>query len=1078
MTTMRIPSWLKERPVANNDHIGLKKLLGEEADCKFKNIKFDELKEFYTNNSRENFYRLIRMLGFYGVVFTGKLASYSGPNEAFPEILQVDKSVNDLKIVNTLEVDSFGKFFISSEIHELGQLNGVPIKSIHNLVGNEVGLLINKLPIKIVRATDNFYFDHRLKDDSDPLKIEDYRKHYPHYPLEKSNESELIDSVESLYLSVRSRNCLEFAGVKTITNLSRMSDNELLSIPCFGRKCLREIREKLAALPFNREYSEESNNQVETIKIDVNSHEILAKLKTRISDLVLSVRSRRCLKKNNIKYVWQLTQLSEKELRKFRNLGRKSIDELCDIVRDHGLSLGMDFTAEQLSKVEKYVVPKESLSAYECLIRVLQKLSVHPLSFLNERENLIVFRRLFKEGKKDTLETIGQDLVVSRERIRQIEKSSIKKIRQQYIKEFRIIRGNIKQQVDSFGGLANLEDLEIGLNGLSVQEQNIVVCLLSIMDENISVDWDCSLITSKGEEWIATICNEIKANICTTSSEKFFTEQDVVRAVNSAIGLLGLSGFNGCDNLIKRFKTDRNVNNLDNCLCFGRVTKQDKIAQIFRDFFPQGLDVYKKQDILLPCLKESNPKEFENTSPRAVLARLTDHPDILLWGRGFFIHEDHVSFDELLIDKTILWIERRFDKGHSRFQVDVPFNYFRRELQTGGVPNPYALYTLIRLQNVKRIGQRKYPTIVDLDADVDILEGILVELESYFLDGQGPIPYSQIQEEFLVKRGWKVYSLNQNINTHSELIFPWQANSYIHLEYMDVNFAKLDELIDSLRAKLKVINTAYSLKGAKKSMGVLWEEACPSASVRTMIKLIRSVAPEDLQISGHFIQFTDHSSEFISVAAELEEFFLDKGVELNSYELREEFCVIRGWSEIRLYGALRKARLFRSGKSTYLHPTTIGWNESLSQEVHRLLEDHLAERNINHYPHMQIGELIDEYVLPELPQDIQWTRQLLKSVGEELGDFLFFDDAYLFQDNSFDIEDMDDMVAYLIARYFKLGIAKKSMVEELLWREGILESGHSLPSNLFFEESSIQLREESNEVELSPVGISRYAKQS
>jgi hypothetical protein len=71
---------------------------------------------------------------------------------------------------------------------------------------------------------------------------------------------------------------------------------------------------------------------------------------------------------------------------------------------------------------------------------------------------------------------------------------------------------------------------------------------------------------------------------------------------------------------------------------------------------------------------------------------------------------------------------------------------------------------------------------------------------------------------------------------------------------------------------------------------------------------------------------------------------------------------------------------------------------------------------------------------------------------------------------------MDDMIGFLIAYHFELGIAKKKKVEELLWREGILESGHSIPADQFFGESSIQYLEASDEVCLSPIGIEKYGR--
>ncbi|NVM20268.1 MAG: hypothetical protein HWN68_00625 [Desulfobacterales bacterium] len=885
-------------------------------------------------------------------------------------------------------------------------------------------------------------------------------------------------SVDTLNLSVRSRNCLKQANIRTISELQTKTDKELFAIRNFGRQCLREIRTKVRHVE-----SDQNQNVVPRFilkdeirnEIDLNSKETLAKLCTKISDLVLSTRSRGCLKKQNIEFIWQIVQLTEKELQEVRNLGRKSINEIKGVIENLGLSLCVCFTPEQLSIINSYkpTIPKVVALAHR-INRVVLELSVSPLTFLNDRENIVVSERLFKEGRKKTLEEIAKHISLTRERVRQIELSAISKIKQKYIKNLRIVVSNVKQLVDNVGGVTSLEELDVYLTELTAREQTIVVCLLQIMDEELFIDWEFGLVSTNGEELILSLCDVIQEEIIQTVSDKFFTEHDLVETARKVMHRFGLSS-NQCEkNLINRFYLEKKVTVFENRLCCGRITKQDQIVQAFKEFFPDGLEVYKKQDVLVQRLKESDPKRFGNASPRSILGRLIDHPEVLLWGRGFFIHKDNVFYKEDVVKKVAIWIERRFDQGHSRFQIDIPFSAFRDELLQSGVPNQYALYTLIRLQNHKRIGQRRFPTLVDLEADVDIQEGVLQELENFFLQAGGPIPLSQLKEEFLVKRGWKDYMLQLNLTVNSELIYPWKNQSYIHIEYIPVDYAKLQDVLEALRVKLNSIQGAYSLKGSKKEMNVLWEQACPSASVRTMIKLIRSVDPEDLQIERYFVQFADSSTEFVSPVAELEEFFLNKGVELNTYELHKEFCTQRGWSENQLYGAIRKARLFRSGKSTYLHPATIGWNESLSQEVHQVMEAHLSERNKNCYPHMQIEELIYQYALPELPQNIQWTRYLMKSVGEEFGDFLFLDDAYVAVDNDFDIEDLDDMIGFLIGCHFRLGIAKRVELEQMLWREGILESGRSIPADQYFEESSIVFLEDSDEVGLSPIGYERY----
>lgn len=63
------------------------------------------------------------------------------------------------------------------------------------------------------------------------------------------------------------------------------------------------------------------------------------KLDQKIEDLDLSVRSYNCLKRANINTVGELTQKTEEEMMKVRNLGRKSLKEVIQKLNEIGLSL-------------------------------------------------------------------------------------------------------------------------------------------------------------------------------------------------------------------------------------------------------------------------------------------------------------------------------------------------------------------------------------------------------------------------------------------------------------------------------------------------------------------------------------------------------------------------------------------------------------------------------------------------------------------------------------------------------------------------------------------------------------------
>jgi DNA-directed RNA polymerase subunit alpha len=60
-----------------------------------------------------------------------------------------------------------------------------------------------------------------------------------------------------------------------------------------------------------------------------------------IDELELSVRSYNCLKNADIKTIADLVQKSEAEMLKTKNFGRKSLNEIKELLAEMGLTLGM-----------------------------------------------------------------------------------------------------------------------------------------------------------------------------------------------------------------------------------------------------------------------------------------------------------------------------------------------------------------------------------------------------------------------------------------------------------------------------------------------------------------------------------------------------------------------------------------------------------------------------------------------------------------------------------------------------------------------------------------------------------------
>ncbi|MEJ2091381.1 MAG: DNA-directed RNA polymerase subunit alpha [Syntrophobacterales bacterium] len=70
-----------------------------------------------------------------------------------------------------------------------------------------------------------------------------------------------------------------------------------------------------------------------------------------VNELELSVRAANCLRNANIRWIGELVQKSEQEMLKTKNFGRKSLNEIKEILQEMGLQLGM--------KLDNFVPPEQ-----------------------------------------------------------------------------------------------------------------------------------------------------------------------------------------------------------------------------------------------------------------------------------------------------------------------------------------------------------------------------------------------------------------------------------------------------------------------------------------------------------------------------------------------------------------------------------------------------------------------------------------------------------------------------------------------------------------------------------------------
>lgn len=143
-------------------------------------------------------------------------------------------------------------------------------------------------------------------------------------------------------LSVRSRNCLKQMNLNTIGSLLRVTQADLLSYKNFGETSLNEITMLLSqkGLRLGQSLTDEPGEASPPEAPSVPATPDDSSLSIRsVSELELSVRSRKCLQRLGITMLGELVGRTEPELMTAKNFGQTSLAEIKSQLTRLGLAL-------------------------------------------------------------------------------------------------------------------------------------------------------------------------------------------------------------------------------------------------------------------------------------------------------------------------------------------------------------------------------------------------------------------------------------------------------------------------------------------------------------------------------------------------------------------------------------------------------------------------------------------------------------------------------------------------------------------------------------------------------------------
>ncbi|QVL33381.1 tetratricopeptide repeat protein [Telmatocola sphagniphila] len=180
-----------------------------------------------------------------------------------------------------------------------------------------------------------------LKDASASLTM--------HYNPEEEQSSTIFRQVlevpvTDFELSVRSRNCLKKMGIRTLGDLTRITEASLLASKNFGETSLDEIKNIMGAKGLRIGQSLEQGMQYEMRYRPQQqlSPEEQAMMNKPVSDLNLSVRARKCMNRLSILTIGELVSRTADELLEAKNFGQTSLTEIREKLTELGIKLRGD----------------------------------------------------------------------------------------------------------------------------------------------------------------------------------------------------------------------------------------------------------------------------------------------------------------------------------------------------------------------------------------------------------------------------------------------------------------------------------------------------------------------------------------------------------------------------------------------------------------------------------------------------------------------------------------------------------------------------------------------------------------
>ncbi len=1100
-----IPSYLQKRSIKDYDVEGLKLFFKEYKLENFSDLTIDLINNFAQKNY-EAALNLCHLLGLYGVVFEGRKAQQYSSNER-NEICLIKTDLSEVDLYQIPFDNKNNPKLIQGETILLNTLKSKKINTLAQLNGINLSVLLDKAGLKDANINDFIELFTNLKMEVKTNNFESFYLLEPEVFMNNNIESE--DNEEILHLplkntnlSLRTFNTLARNNIITIEDLLKLNLDDIYLMKNAGQKTVDEVKIFLSQLniklPNSKEFIAEQKLEDKCSNLNQEKQdEVNDQYYILIKDIPFPDFIKKIFLDCGIKNIGQLVQHSPEEIlsRDEDFMQRNDWLDIIENINQYLISIGFQSYPLVLpqglkQRLNEYALDEILSSGFlNILINEMNLI----LNSFSEKEIEVFKHRygLYSGSDKKTLEQVGQIYGVTRERIRQIEKRVLPRIKKQFgdkLGMFNRYANLIFQEygvIFKFNGDDEVHNYQKVLNDIfddfslefKIDFKNFLILSQNFNIESLHAKV-LSMLGSKDTEIVQL--QEIKhlfySNLKTTLIIKDEQTENNFKSIFEALfedfineSFIKIEG--------EQYKSITNTEKSSN-------NRNEKIINLLKMLYPEGIHLPINNDKELT----KNLEQIINKLSKQELISIRTISDgvikrcsnVLLWRRGTYIHVDNVTVNWGLVDEAINEITRLFDDNIAHFRIQRIFNVKAEEYIQNGIPEATSLLSLIKYKNNERIGFSRSEIFDKIN--IDKFEDKVSLMEKYLLESKTWVEKSQLQEYFCIQRGWEEYEIESyyyrcnNIKRDSSF-------GFIHISNLNIDDIALEEISQRILSTVEKLNATINLKIVKQEYAITWNSIVgfnvqPAfigsllADQKNLPYIIENniyVKPLDSDYNGS-TTFAEILNDWVK-----EQCLSDKYV-LNSQLY--EFCQNHGFNSYSVVATAKNIGLLEYDTNAYVHPEVIGYNEEWVESLKDVVQAAADEAYSNNEPYIKYSTILNNYSddLPQVNENYFWNTHLLRSILAKIVLCDTFYSSFIITNNQFKVEDLDDLAGFLMAKIYKDEKCTLKDLDRMMAQKEIIEfkSINSLKPKLFFDGSSIQLIDEGTNVILSKIGCEKY----